>query len=165
MSGYKPPQRTVDCTILTTAGFITAELSILEKGLVVDQLEAVAEFYHLTHASLVGVDTKVEFLALQRNAILYWVPKGEPDDMLQRPIQPAQRERVFVLFDGGAVLGDLEWREHVPLSNFVTKQDGYMLLRDCEVMVGHADRDKARRAAAVILNVNHVVGISTQNPI
>ncbi len=158
---YKPPQRVVDCTILTTAGFITASTHVLERGLVLEQLDSVDEFYKLTNASIVGVDTTVEFLALQRDSVVFWVPKAEADEMLQAPISPSQQDRVHVLFRGGVITGDLEWREGLRLSDFVTKQTGYLLLRDCKITMGHT---APREARAVIMNVNQIVGISTEDP-
>lgn len=163
MSDYRPPQRIIDCTILTTSGFITANLHILDKGLVVEQLDAVDEFYKLTNASLVGIETTVEFFALQRDAVIFWVPKGEPDEMLQHPITPPQQDRVHVLFPGGLMSGDLVWRKDVRLSDYVTKQDGYILLRDATIKMNNLGAD--RQVPAVVLNVNHIVGISTASPL
>lgn len=161
------PRRAVDMTVFTTAGFITCKLHILEKAMVVEQIEAVPEFYNLADASIVGVPNIVEYLALQRDAVVFWVPKGEADDMLHRAPSPATRVRVFVLIDGGVVSGDLELREGVALSTFVTKQTGYILLRNCEITMdtAHLKADQTHRAAAVILNINHIVGISTEAPL
>lgn len=164
---YKPPQRTVDCKIFTTAGFITAQAHILDRGMVVEQLEIVPEFYKLTQASLVGVETVVDFLALQRDAIVFWIPRGEADDMLQRTLEPGERRRIFVLFGGGVIEGDLEIRSGTRLSDFITKQSGYILLRNCVITMGNVFSEAAptERADAVIVNVNHVVGISDDQPV
>ena len=163
---YKPPQRDIDCTVMTTAGLITAQVAVAEKGTVLEQLDSVPEFYKLTNASIVGVETTVDFLALQRDSVVFWVPKGEPDDRLHQPIKPAQRGRVYVLFRGGAIAGDLVWREGVRLSDFVTRQNGYIVLRDCTIALGHVrtEAPDVRKTRAVVMNVNHIVGISDDDP-
>jgi hypothetical protein len=163
---YKPRQRTVAATILTSAGWMTCKMHVLEKAHLLEQLESVSEFYKVTDASLVGIDTTVEFLALQRDSVELVVPQNEPEDLLAGPVHQSQSQRVFILFGNGVIRGTLEWRENVRLSDFVTRQDGFILLRDCQVEMGNliAGNQQVEKAPAVFVNVNHIVGISETPP-
>ena len=164
MANYKPKQRTVAASVLTTAGWITGEFHILENGYLVEQLEAVDEFYKLTNASLIGIDTVVPFFALQRDSIELVVPIE--DKLLQRDLKDSRQETVHVMFDDGVIRGDLAWRQNIRLSDFVTRQSGFILLTNCEIQFGHVlhGEKSVRHADAVVMNVRHVVGISEEAP-
>jgi len=165
-AGYKPRQRIVPAHVLTTAGWMTAEFNVLEKGYLLEQLDSVDEFFSVTNASMVGFDTATEFLALQRDAIEIIVPSEEPE-LLAAPMSDTKRDTVFVLFGGGVIRGDIEYRQNIRLSDFVKKQDGFILLRNCELQLGHlyAEHKEVKPAEAIIVNVNHIVGISVSEPI
>lgn len=165
-AGYRPKQRTVPAHVLTTAGWMTAEFNVLEKGYLLDQLETVDEFFSVTNASMVGFDTTTQFLALQRDAIELIVPRDDTS-LLSAPQTDTKQETVFVLFDGGVIRGDIEYRQNIRLSDFVKKQNGFILLRSCELHLGHvyAPEKQVKSADAVILNVNRIVGISVSEPI
>jgi hypothetical protein len=163
---YKPRQRTVSATVLTTAGWLTCNFHVLEKATLLEQIDSVEEFYKVTDASVVGVDTTVEFLALQRDAIELIVPTNEPDGLLAATMPKSQTDEVFVLFDQGVLQGSLRWLENVRLSDFVKRQDGFILLRDCTIRLGHVLEGDFRveEAPAALVNVNHIVGISETPP-
>lgn len=167
MSHYKPQQRKVPATVLTTAGFIEATFHVTQRGALLEQLDTVEEFYSVTDASLAGVETRVDFLALGRDSLIFLVPRDEQGTLLTAPVHPQQTDRVFVLFEGGILSGNMEWREGVRLSDFVKRQDGFIALRDCQIVMGQllAEAKQMRAVAEVVVHVNHIVGISEQAPI
>lgn len=105
-------------------------------------------------------------VALQRDSVELIIPHENQGDLLAGPVAHAQTDQVFILFDDGVVRGTLEWRENVRLSDFVTRQDGFILLRDCTIELGHVLTDEyaVKEASAVLMNVNHIVGISETTP-
>lgn len=166
MKNVEAGKRIVPAQVLTTAGWMTMDFLVLERGYFHDLMESVPEFYTVRNASMIGIETTAEYFALQRDALVLVVP-DEDDGRLEAERRNTRTERVFVLLDSGIVEGDLEIQENIPLSHYVTRQDGLLLLRNCTLHLGALfDEQKAvRQFPVVIANVNRIVGISTSEPV
>jgi hypothetical protein len=163
---YQPNQRQVSAQMYTTAGWLEGTFHFPKMSKLLEALNKEPEFYRLTDVSfLARQDRLLEFFALQRRAtVLVVPPEGESDLWLQK--EQTRPTRVYCLFDGGYVEGRLRLRKGVRVSDYLPKQDGFVLLQNCKLRLGDLTTEffVEEEHDAVFVNAGRVVGFSEEAP-
>lgn len=127
---YQPNQRTITAQIYTTAGWLEGTFHFPKMSKLLEALTSQSEFYRLTDVTFLSQKKTIEFFALQRRStVLVVPPEGEKGLRVDR--EETRPIRVYCLFDGGFVEGRLRLRKGVRVSDYLPREDGFVLLQDC----------------------------------
>lgn len=162
---YQPHQRQIDAQIYTTAGWMEGTFHFPKKSQLLEALNSQAEFYRLTDIRFLANKRELEFFALQRRSTVLVVPPPDETDlrMVKDEVWPI---RVYCLFDGGYVEGRVRLRKGVRVSDYLPKQDGFVLLEKCKLRLGDTTTEffVEEEHEAVFVNAGRIVGISEESP-
>jgi hypothetical protein len=164
---YQPHQRQVTAQIYSTAGWLEGTFHLPKMSKLLEGLNKEPEFYRLTDVNfLARKGLQLEFFALQRRStVLIVPPDGESDLRLQK--EETRPIRVYCLFEGGYVEGRMRLRKGVRVSDYLPKQDGFVLLENCKLRLGDITTDffVEEEHDAVLINAGRVVGFSEESPV
>ena len=166
MSYYQPDQRTLTCQIHTAAGWLTGTFHFMRSARFVDQLNVKNEFFRLTDVSFIGKEQSIPFFALQRDAPTLIIPPGKEGDLVVERHEEKKPIKVHALFEGGVVTGSLVIRANIRVSDYLVKQDGYILLRRCKLRLGDLQSEffVEEEHPSVIINASKILGVSEDEP-
>ncbi len=164
--GQRDAQRRIPCQVLTPAGWIIGTFHIMKTAKFVDQLNFASEFFRLTDVSFIGKEKKIPFFALQRVAATLVVPPPTEGDLIVERHEEKKAVRVHCIFDSGVVSGDLVIRENIRISDYLVKQDGYILLRRCKLRLGNLQDEffVEEKHPSVIVYAPNILGFSEDEP-
>lgn len=145
---------------------MTATFHVLRQAKFVDQLNTPHAFFKLTDLSFVGKDREISFFALQREATTLIVPPTTENDLILDRVDEHDAHSVFCIFDGGVVSGKLLIRKGVRVSDFLIKQEGFVLLRRCKLRLGslHEEFFVEEEHPSVIVNASKIIGFTEEDP-
>jgi hypothetical protein len=151
---YRPPQRTIPARVLTPAGWISGTFHLAKLHSFTDFLSANTPFYTLTSAVLPAAKAPVRFIGLRRSAARVILPLCDEANLLLVPPQNETDEhRVHCLLEAGSLIGTLAVKKRLRLSDFLSHQTGFVMLRDCAL-------GEARTAAPLaFVNAQSLVGM------
>lgn len=162
---YQPHQRQIPAQIYTTAGWMKGTFHFPKMSKLLEALGTQSEFYRLTDVTFLATKVDLEFFALQRRStVLVVPPAGEGnlrmDNEETRPI------RVYCLFEGGYVEGRLRLRKGVRVSDYLPREDGFVLLQNCKLRLGDTTTQffVEEEHDAVLVNAARIVGVSEESP-
>lgn len=157
---YRPDQRQVKSRIMTPAGWLQGTLHVPRASKLVPYLNAQPDFLRMTDVSFLGRPNRIGFMSVQRRGMSILVPDAEEQD-LAIVDESTLPQRVFVLLEAGVLAGSIRLRQGVRLSDFFSKQHGFILLHDCSLQVGEAGQPRVEeRHPAVLVNSQCVVAVS-----
>ncbi|MBK8012907.1 MAG: hypothetical protein IPK13_16320 [Deltaproteobacteria bacterium] len=158
---YRPDQRAVTCSILTTGGWCEGTLHVPRASFLVDQLNVGNhELLKLTDFRFLTRDIRHEFFALQRDGVALVIPPDNETQIVAAPEDNAISASVTCWFGFGVVMGRVRMRRGVRTSDFWVRQAGFVVLEDCKVRL--AD-DLEQLCAAVIVNTKQMIGLSEES--
>jgi hypothetical protein len=159
MSEYRPPQRTIPARILTPAGWIAGTFHVAKLHSFADFLAASTAFYTLTEVVLPTLKSPAPFVGLRRSAARLILPLSDEAQLLLAPQPPdLEAKRVYCLLEAGFLAGTLAVKQRLRLSDHLSIQSGFMLLRDCAL--GEAKTP----APLAFVNAQAIVGIGEVTP-
>lgn len=148
--------------ILTQAGWIVGKLHVTEGWRLVNFMNNVQEFFSLADVILEGRPKVIPLFTLHRSAIQFVVVEDdeplEPDPAPRNQIEHA----IQCLLQNGTLYGRVEIMRGVRLSDHLSRNGGFMLVRDAHFQLRNPWEDRVidHREAAVLLNPHAVVGVS-----
>jgi hypothetical protein len=162
---YKPSQRSLHGSVLSSGGWMTGTFHVAEKSSFIDWLNLDVEFVRLTNVRMPGRFDSLEFLAVQRAAIMVVVP-DEADPPLGPVVKRTVWHRVAFLLEMGIVEGSLELLEHIRISDYFVHEDGFVTLRDCILRLSQPGTlAQEQKATRVLVNAARVIGVSDLGPV
>lgn len=162
---YQPHQRQIAAQIFTTAGWMEGTFHFPKMSQLLEALNSQSEFYRLTDATFLANKRNLEFFALQRRStVLVVPPEGERN--LRMENEETRPIRVYCLFDGGYVEGRLRLRKGVRVSDYLPREDGFVLLQNCKLRLGDTTTEffVEEEHDAVFVNAGRIVGVSEESP-
>jgi hypothetical protein len=154
LAEYRPPQRRIPARILTPAGWISGTFHLAKLHSLTDFLNANTPFFTLTDVLMPGGKEPAPFLGLRRNAVRLVLPICE-EEYLLLPAQQGEIDEhvVHCLLEAGFLTGRLTVKKRLRVSDFLSHQSGFMMLRDCAL-------GEARTPAPLaFVNAQAVVGL------
>ncbi len=152
----------VPVRIFTPAGWIVGKLHIGAERSMVDFLDHTQEFISLADTILEGRPKVIPLFTLHRSAILFLVAETEEDvESGMRPRNLVEHP-VSCLLANGTLYGRVNITRGVRLSDYLSRQKGFVLVRDCHFRLQNPweDRGLDHREPAVLLNPEAVIGVS-----
>lgn len=162
---YRPDQRQVPSQIMTKAGWLRATLHVPRASKLLLHLNAQPGFVRLTNVSFMGRQQEIPFMSIQRSSAILMVPSEEGEGLASEDTQLPE-QRVFVLLEGGVLSGALRLRQGVRTSDFFAKQQGFVLLRDCQLQLGELNQEffVEESHPAVLVNASQIIAVSESDP-
>lgn len=151
------PRRDVDAVVLSDMGWIQGTFVLPKMHSFVDYLNQASGYVKLTGASFTGLEEKLPFLALAQGAYTLVLP-ADRGERLEAPSTMSTRKRhnVSCIFSSGWVSGTLESLPNLRVSDVLTNNKAFFLLRDCTINV----RGVAKHAPIAVVNGARLVGVS-----
>jgi len=158
---YRPEQRKVSSTILTRAGWMIGTFHVPSKKPFLDFLNASQGFYTLTDVGLRG--QVIPFLALAKHSLLMCEPPPHEQLTSMRVTQTQMvfRQCVFLLEDG-VLQGTIQLRHGQRVSDQLQRTRGFFAIHQVRARFGRADAPEDRAFETLIMNPEHIVGVSDQ---
>lgn len=157
MTDADSERRTIECRVLTTAGFVHGHFHVPRQVPFVDHLQATEHFYTLTDVRLPGQSRTVPFLALQRSATLLVVPAV---DEWPNRTDSQKITRVSCLFQGGVLFGKLSLAPGVRVSDHLA-EDRFIVVWGATLGLDRTDEDPSLEAASIVLvHTSRLVGVA-----
>lgn len=148
--------------IFTQAGWIIGKLHVGAERSMVDFLDQTQEFFSLADVVLEGRPKVIPLFTLQRSAILFLVT--ETEEGLEPALLPRNlvEHAISCLLAHGTLYGRVNILKGVRLSDYLSRNSGFVLVRDCHFRLQNPWEDRAidHREAAVLLNPQAVIGVS-----
>ena len=132
----------------------------------VDQLDSASEFFRLTDVSFIGKERTMPFFALQKAATTIVIPPGKEGNLVRQVHEDQKAHRVHCIFDRGVVSGDLVIRSNIRVSDYLVKQQGFILLRRCRLRLGDLQDEffMEETHPSIMVNAPRVFGFSEEDP-
>lgn len=126
-----------------------------------DFLNAQQGFYTLTEVALRG--QIIPFLALQKQSLLMCEPPPHEHLTSQRVTQSqmAFRQCVFLLEDG-VLQGTIQLRQGQRVSDHLQRTRGFFTIHQVRARFGRQEAPEERVFQTLIMNPDHVIGVSDQ---
>jgi hypothetical protein len=156
---YRPPQRTLPARILTPAGWISGTFHLAKLHSFLDFLNAATPFYTLTQVVLPAAKQPAPFVGLRRSAARLILPLcDEPELLLAPPATEVDEHRVHCLLEAGFLTGRLAVKKRLRISDFLSHQSGFMMLRDCALGEARTQVKLAFVNAQAVVGMGDVAG-------
>ena len=143
----------------TLAGWVLGTLHVPEAQTLFEFLNDTSAFYRLTNMSLPDQPESLEFMALQRSAVLLVVP-AESNGVTSPDSVPQTSHEVTCLFDGGLVMGRLSLPNELRVSDELMQSPDFFVLRDCTVGLDAAPDPVMEAEALVIVQASRMFGVA-----
>ncbi len=163
MTAYRPDQRAIAVRILTTAGWLSGQLHVPARSLLVDQLNRPTVFFRLTDVTIHARQARLPFLALHRQEMVLVLPPDDEGDLQNSTEAELQTSHdITCLLESGTITGRMRTLKGLRVSDFFLNRQGFVVLGDATLHSGGWDGRPARedRHARVIINSSRVIGIS-----
>lgn len=160
MQGRKPEQRAVQLRAVTTAGLVEGTLHVARSHLLVEAVDHGHDFMSLTDVHVRDAPQRIPFFALRRSETLALAPSADTDidDVANRRASLVDHD-VMCLLPMGSISGKLSILRDTRVSDFLSAQRGFIVLRDCRAWLsstGFADE----RPRVLLVNAARVAGIT-----
>lgn len=152
---YRPPQRVVPAKVHTGSGWITGSFHLPKLDGFLDFLQRAGAYFNLTDVRLPGAAAPLPFFALRRSAVHLIEPTCPEWQVGLGPEPLGAHERlVSCLLDAGALAGRLVMPADQRVSDFVTRHDGFVVLRHAVLGPAHVP------APLLLVNTACLTGIA-----
>ncbi|MFP4165777.1 MAG: hypothetical protein ACLFUF_01265 [Opitutales bacterium] len=163
MNIYAHRQRVVRVDILSTRGWLSANVHVGEVNLFLDTINASHSLLRLSEVTFED-GNQLAFLGLQRDGIQIIIP-FESNEMIARETPPNWVvHRVACLLSTGDIEGDLPLPPEIRVSDHMAKCSSYFAVyrTSCDIWNEQSDADKRHFAEAptALINANAIIGIT-----
>ena len=164
MSQYRPPIREIPSVLFTTAGWIRGTYHVPQLHGFLDFLGKAGDFLKLTDVTLPHLKKHLAYFGIRRNAVLMIIPDC-PEEMLHlpKPLGKVRTLSISFLLESGTVTGDLALEGEIRTSDFLSKENRWIVLRDCVLGTsGASAAGSESRFPLMLLNVACIIGASEE---
>jgi hypothetical protein len=162
MQHYAPPQREIDATVFTQAGWMRGHFVVPNTRRFVEFTNHPDDFFKLRDVQLPSVAGRAQFFALQRDSVVFIVPHDRSERGLMGTLSGDRVERdVSCAFESGLVSGTLYVPAGLRVSDYLIQRRRFFELFDCEYIVrGGEHFQRSQNVPIVLVNANRIIGVS-----
>lgn len=160
--------RLVPARVLTQAGWLVGKMHVAAEWRLINFINNVPEFFSIEDVVIEGRPRVFSLFTLQRSAIQFIVVESDPDKEIDGNLRNQIEHPIGCLLRNGVLLGVLSVPRGVRLSDFLSRQKGFLLVKDVHFHLQNPWEKRVidHREPFVLLNPEAVVGISewTEDP-
>lgn len=162
MQHFAPPQREIDSTVFTTAGWMRGKFVVPNTRRFVEFANHPDDFFKLRDVQLPSVGGRADFFALQRDSVVFIVPNERQERSEIRTLSGDRSERdVSCAIESGLVSGILYVPTGLRVSDYLIQRRRFFELYDCEYVVrGGEHFQRSENVPLVLVNANRIIGVS-----
>ena len=158
-----PPLDKVGARFLTPSGWVVGTLHVPPGQPLLEFLNDTEGFYRLTNVSLPGQPETLEFMALQRSAVLMVVPGSERNVIGQPWTEPVSHE-VTCVFSGGLVMGVLSLPTGLRVSDELMQSPDFFVLQNCTLALDASPDPIMEAESMVVVQATQMFGVAETSP-
>jgi len=154
--------RAVPVRILTSAGWIVGKLHVYEGWQLIKYINHAQAFITLEDVILEGRPKVLPLFTLHRSAVQFVVVETDEDLAEPGQSQKLVEHPVACLLEYGTLRGRTHIMRGVRLADYLSKNDGFILVHDAHYHLKNPWEDRAveHEESAVLLNPKAVIGMS-----
>jgi hypothetical protein len=160
--------RLVPARILTEGGWLVGKMHVAAEWRLINFINNAPEFFSIADTVIEGRPRVFPLFTLQRAAIQFIVVESDPDKEIDHNARNQIEHPIACLLRNGVLLGRLNVPRGVRLSDFLSRQKGFLLLKEVHFHLQNPWEKRVidHREPFVLLNSDAVVGISewTEDP-
>ena len=159
---FAPPQREVDSTVFTQAGWMRGAFVVPNTRRLVEFANQPDDFFKLRDVQLPSVTGRAEFFALQRDSVVFVVPHDPKERAGFATLSGDRVERdVSCASESGIVSGVLYVPKGLRVSDYLIQRKRFFELFDCEYVVrGGEHFQRSEGVPLILVNANRIIGVS-----
>lgn len=158
-ANYQVPQREVPAWLLTNAGWARGKFLVMRSHGFIESLENSPGLLKMRDVQLPGYPAPMAFFGVWRDSIALIVAEqdaGAP----QVPVANGVIHHVTCLLASGVLVGKLQLRPGIRLSDHLQRFDGFLTLEDCTFQTVSGAPLSQGAMRVVHVNVKHLVGVT-----
>lgn len=164
MTQYRPPIREIPSVLFTASGWIRGTFHVPQLHGFMDFLAKATDFLKLTDCNLPHLKKHLRFFGLRRNAALMIIPDCAEEMLhLPKPLARTRQVPVSFLLESGTVTGLLALEGELRISDFLTKENRWIILRDCVLGTTSGGAPQETKFPLLLLNSTCVIGASEEH--